>query len=135
MEDPTTQIYAALGSDAPFYDLAAAFYAGVEADPVLRPLYPDDLTKAEEHLALFLIQRFGGPARYQAERGHPRLRMRHLPFQIGPAESSAWLRCMTRAVESLPAFTPFQAILHTYFADSAAFLVNRSEVPAVEDAP
>ena len=131
MEDPTTEIYAALGSDQPFYDLVNAFYVGVEADPVLRPLYPDDLTKAKEHFALFLIQRFGGHTQYQTERGHPRLRMRHVPFQIGTAESDAWLRSMFHALEVVPEFTPFAPILRTYFSDSAAFLINHQEVPAL----
>lgn len=132
MEDPIAEIYAQIGTDAPFYVLVDVFYAGVEADPVLRPLYPDDLTKAKEHLVLFLIQRFGGHAEYQAERGHPRLRMRHIPFQIGPAESEAWLRHMTHAVETVPEFAPFREVLHRYFADSAAFLINHREVPSLE---
>lgn len=131
MEDETTEIYARIGSDEPFYALVEAFYAGVEADPLLRPLYPDDLTQAKQHLALFLIQRFGGHPQYGAERGHPRLRMRHLPFRIGPAESDAWLRCMSHAVATVPAFAPFQAILQRYFADSAAFLINHHEIPAL----
>ena len=131
MEDPTTEIYAALGSDQPFYDLVNAFYVGVEADPVLRPLYPDDLTKAKEHFALFLIQRFGGHAQYQAERGHPRLRMRHVPFQIGRAESEAWLRSMFHALDIVPEIAPFAPILRTYFSDSAAFLINHHEIPAL----
>ena len=134
MEDETTEIYAKLGSDQPFYELVEAFYAGVEADSTLRPLYPDDLTQAKLHLALFLIQRFGGPTQYQTERGHPRLRMRHVPFQIGLAESEAWLRCMFHAVDTVPAFAPFQAVLQKYFADSAAFLVNHHEVPALGSA-
>lgn len=131
MEDETTEIYAKLGSDEPFYELVEVFYAGVEADPVLRPMYPEDLTKAKEHLALFLIQRFGGPTQYQSERGHPRLRMRHMPFQIGPAESESWLRCMFHAVNTVPAFAPFCLILRRYFADSAAFVINHNEVPAL----
>ncbi len=131
MEDETTEIYAKLGSDEPFYELVEAFYAGVEADPVLRPLYPDDLTQAKQHLALFLIQRFGGHTQYGTERGHPRLRMRHVPFQIGPAESEAWLRCMFHAVDTVSAFAPFHSILQKYFADSAAFLINHQEIPTL----
>ena len=131
LEDPTTEIYAALGGDQPFYDLVNAFYVGVEADPVLRPLYPADLTKAKEHFALFLIQRFGGHSQYQTERGHPRLRMRHMPFQIGAAESDAWLRCISHALATVPEFAPFQTILGTYFRDSAAFLINHQETPAL----
>lgn len=131
MEDPTAEIYAQIGDDEPFYELVAAFYAGVEADPVLRPLYPDDLTKAKEHLVLFLIQRFGGHAQYQTERGHPRLRMRHIPFQIGAAESEAWLRHMFHAVDTVPEFAAFRGILRLYFSESAAFLINHSEVPSL----
>ena len=104
MDDETTQIYDAVGGDGPFYALVEAFYRGVDADPILRPLYPDDLTHAKEHLALFLIQRFGGHTAYGEQRGHPRLRMRHVPFRIGPAERDAWLRCMAAAVEKQPAF-------------------------------
>ena len=122
MEDQTTQIYAGVGSDQPFYDLVEAFYQGVEKDSLLRPLYPDDLTHAKQHLAWFLIQRFGGPARYGQERGHPRLRMRHLPFQIGPRESAAWLAHMTAAIDAVPEFAPYREILDRYFAESAAFL-------------
>jgi hemoglobin len=134
MDDETTEIYARIGEDGPFYALVDAFYRGVETDSLLRPLYPADLTRAKLHLAWFLIQRFGGPLRYQEERGHPRLRMRHLPFQIGLAESEAWLRHMTAAVESVPAFAPFRDSLRRYFSDSAAFLINHSEIPVIADA-
>ncbi len=133
MEDETTAIYARIGEDGPFFDLVEAFYRGVEADALLRPLYAADLTRAKQHLAWFLIQRFGGPARYGEERGHPRLRMRHVPFRIGLAESRAWLRHMAAAVESTPAFAPSRDILDRYFADSAAFLINHSEIPAVSE--
>ena len=132
MEDPTTEIYAQIGDDQPFYELVDVFYAGVDADPVLRPLYPDDLTQAKAHLALFLIQRFGGHAGYQTQRGHPRLRMRHIPFQIGAAQSEAWLRHMFHAVDTVPAFVPFRDILRSYFSDSARFLINHNEVPLLK---
>ena len=131
MDDPTVEIYAGIGSDQPFYDLVEAFYQGVENEPILRGLYPDDLTESKKHLALFLIQRFGGHTQYAEERGHPRLRMRHVPFIIGQAESDAWLRQMFAAVEDIPAFGPYREALHRYFADSAAFLVNKAEVPAI----
>lgn len=133
MEDETVGIYPAIGDDQPFYDLVEAFYQGIETDPVIRPMYPADLTHAKRHLTWFLIQRFGGPTRYGEARGHPRLRMRHVPFRIGPAESKAWLRCMNAAIDSIPAFTPFRESMRRYFADSAAFLINRSEIPAIAD--
>ncbi|MDQ2799411.1 MAG: globin [Armatimonadota bacterium] len=132
MNDETTEIYAQVGSDAPFFALVEAFYAGVEQDPPLRSLYPDDLTHAKEYLALFLIQRFGGHGGYGEKRGHPRLRMRHVPFQIGEAEREAWLRHMFAALEQTEAFKPYRESMRRYFADSAAFLVNKAEIPAIE---
>ncbi len=129
--DETSKIYAQIGEDQPFYDLVEAFYRGVETDPILRPLYPEDLAHAKRHLTWFLIQRCGGPLRYQEERGHPRLRMRHVPFRIGLAESEAWLRHMNAAINAVPAFVPFHDFLYKYFSDSAAFLINHSEIPTI----
>ncbi len=62
---------------------------------MLRRLYPEeDLGPAEERLRMFLVQYWGGPRTYSERRGHPRLRMRHAPFAIGPVERDAWLRHM-----------------------------------------
>ena len=89
---------------APFFvDLVDRFYLGVAGDPLLRPLYPDDLRESAQHLALFLMQYWGGPATYNEQRGHPRLRLRHAPFVIGPAERDAWLRHMHGALDGLQA--------------------------------
>lgn len=118
-------VYALVGGDAAFAALVDAFYAGVERDPALRPLYPDDLAESREHLTLFLIQYFGGPAAYAEKRGHPRLRMRHLPFAIGPAERDAWLRHMDTALEATSAFAPVAPLMRRYFRDAAHFLTNR----------
>ena len=109
---------------ATFERLVAAFYAGVEHDAVLRPLYPESLAPAKKHLALFLAQYFGGPATYSERRGHPRLRMRHLPFKIGQRERDAWVRQMTAAVESTVADAPARAEMDAYFADAATFMIN-----------
>ncbi len=124
-------VYAAVGSDdndraQAFADLVDHFYDGVEADPVLRPLYPDeDLAGARERLALFLIQYFGGPPAYAEARGHPRLRMRHFPFSIGAAERDAWLRHMNAALDATPAFAEVAPVMRTYFHQTAHFLQNR----------
>src|SRR5437762_249686 len=82
-----------------FESLVDRFYAGVASDPVLRAIYPepDDLARARHRLTLFLAQYWGGPRTYDAERGHPRLRMRHAPFAIGPVERDAWLTHMNAA--------------------------------------
>ena len=84
-----------------FVDLVDRFYLGVAGDPLLRPLYPNDLSESSRHLALFLAQYWGGPNTYSDERGHPRLRMRHAPFVIGLPEREAWLRHMLGALSGL----------------------------------
>ena len=99
---PGPTLYDLVGGEETFHRLVARFYAGVAADPVLRPLYPEeDLGPAEERLRMFLVQYWGGPRTYSDRRGHPRLRMRHAPFAIGERERDAWLRHMRAAVESL----------------------------------
>ena len=84
--DPAITFYEAVGGEDTFRLLVDEFYAGVADDPLLRPMYPEeDLGPAAERLRLFLIQYWGGPSTYQEQRGHPRLRMRHAPFRVGPA--------------------------------------------------
>jgi hemoglobin len=114
----------------PFFDrLVDRFYAGVADDPVLRPLYPDDLGPSKRHLAGFLAQYWGGPPEYSAERGHPRLRMRHFPFAIGPRERDAWLSQMLAALDACAREIDMAAEIETamrdYFTHSAGFLVNQ----------
>lgn len=75
-------------------------------DEIVRPLYPEeDLGPAERRMRMFLEQYWGGPRTYSDERGHPRLRMRHHPFRIGPLERDAWLRCMHTAIASIDSQT------------------------------
>ena len=96
-------LFERVGGQTFFVDLVDRFYLGVAGDPLLRPLYPDDLQESADHLALFLMQYWGGPPTYNEQRGHPRLRMRHAPFVIGPAERDAWLRHMPHALGELHA--------------------------------
>ena len=121
-------LYDRVGGEAFFVDLVARFYLGVAGDPLLRPLYPDDLTDSARHLALFLAQYWGGPPTYGEERGHPRLRMRHAPFVIGPAEREAWLRHMVTALDELHAATRISDAdaleLASYLDMAASSLVN-----------
>jgi hemoglobin len=92
--------YDAVGGEPTFARIVGRFYEQVAGDDVLRPLYPEqDLGPAEERLRLFLMQYWGGPTTYSQLRGHPRLRMRHMPFVIGAAERDAWLRAMRVAVD------------------------------------
>lgn len=101
-EQPTTSFYAEIGGAETFRRILTTFYREVAADPVLRPMYPEeDLGPAERRLRMFLEQYWGGPRTYSDERGHPRLRMRHMPYSIGPIERDAWLRCMRTAVAEI----------------------------------
>jgi hemoglobin len=111
----------------PFFEaLVGRFYDGVDADPLLRPVYPElDLAGARHRLTLFLIQYWGGPTTYDLERGHPRLRMRHAPFAIGPAERDRWLIHMRAAIAALGPPAHVAVELERYFAMAAEAMRNR----------
>jgi len=121
-------VYDAVGGQTFFVDLVDGFYAGVIDDLCLRPLYPEDLTDSRRQLSGFLAQYWGGPSTYSDERGHPRLRMRHAPFEIGDAQRDAWLRHMLGSLDAVAAAraTPVEAVtrIRAYLTDVADFLVN-----------
>lgn len=121
-------VFEAVGGAGFFVSLVKRFYAGVATDPLLRPLYPDDLTESIEHLALFLQQYWGGPGTYSEQRGHPRLRQRHMPLVISDAERDAWFGHMAAALDHVVSDrgTPpeLEAQMLGYFAQTADFLVN-----------
>jgi hemoglobin len=122
---PST-LYDRVGGEPFFEALVDRFYARVESDPVLRPLYPEDLDPPNEHLRLFLIQYWGGPRVYQQQRGHPRLRMRHAPFAIGLAERDAWLRNMLAALSESGIDAEAEAEMAEYFRATATQLINQA---------
>ena len=113
-----------VGGEDFFERLTTRFYQAVAEDPVLRPLYPDDLEPPRVHLKLFLMQYWGGPARYREERGDPRLRMRHAPFRIGPAERDAWVMHMSEAVRSLGLRPLDESQMLGYLTNAATHLIN-----------
>lgn len=120
------EIYGAIG-EAGFDRLIAAFYRQVPGDDILGPMYPrDDLAGAERRLRDFLVGRFGGPQRYVEERGHPRLRARHLPFAIDERASRRWLQLMDRALVDAALPPDVDATLREFFAAVAAMMINRS---------
>jgi hemoglobin len=126
MADVKTVFEAAGGM--PFFEaLVDAFYEGVAADPVLLRLYPEssNLAPARRRLSLFLAQYWGGPTTYSDERGHPRLRARHLPFGIGPAERDRWLTHMRAAIERLGPRPEVAAELERYFGTAAEAMRNQ----------
>jgi hemoglobin len=123
--------YDAVGGEETFTRLVHRFYAEVAADPVLRAVYPDDdLGPAEERLRLFLIQYWGGPAKYHELRGHPRLRMRHVRFRVGTRERDLWLAHMRTALDEISLPEALEHQLWDYLVMAANSLVN---VPPEED--
>lgn len=105
--------------------MVASFYQKVRADDLIGPMYPqDDWEGAEERLREFLIYRFGGSDRYIQKRGHPRLGMRHAPFDIGIAERDRWLQLMDSAMQETG--VPKNKILEikVFFQQVANFLAN-----------
>jgi hemoglobin len=124
VSDKTT-LFDRVGGEPFFFALVDRFYAAVEDDPLLRPIYPADLTPSKRHLALFLAQYWGGPPAYNTERGHPRLRMRHVPFAVGQRERDNWVRHMRAAVESSDAAPADRDALLHYFETAATSLINR----------
>jgi hemoglobin len=137
MAGDATTLYARVGGFAFFERLVDAFYDGVATDPVLLPLYPEapDLSGARQRLTLFLVQYWGGPTTYSDERGHPRLRMRHMPFRIGPTERDHWLLHMTAAVDQVAAELAavdreaIREALVQYFVPAAEQLRNDTGLP------
>lgn len=119
------QVYARIGEEG-FSRLVRAFYAQVPADDILGPMYPaDDLEGAEARLRDFLVGRFGGPPRYMEQRGHPRLRMRHMPFAIDLAGRNRWVQLMDRALVEAEIPADAVAVLQPFFHHMASFMINR----------
>jgi hemoglobin len=124
--DATLTLYDRVGGMPFFERLVDRFYDGVAADPILRPVYPEqDLAGARHRLTLFLAQYWGGPRAYDAERGHPRLRMRHFPFAIGPAERDRWLVHMRAAIAAEAPPPAVADAFERYFDNAAEAMRNR----------
>ena len=136
MSDPTTpggagtpgrptSFYDQVGGHETFRRLVAEFYRGVAQDEPLKALYPEeDLGPAEDRLRMFLEQYWGGPTTYSEQRGHPRLRMRHHPFKVTPAQRDRWLHHMMAAVDTLGLAPADDLLLRDYLERAAHSLVN-----------
>ena len=122
----------------PFFEtLVEHFYVGVVADEVLWPLYPDhsDLEGAKRRFTLFLGQYWGGPQTYMEERGHPKLRLRHMPFHVGPLERDRWLVHMAAAIEVTTTDESIRHELLAYFVPAAEHLRNDTGLPIASSKP
>ncbi|HEY3116190.1 MAG TPA: hypothetical protein VGK54_05565, partial [Chloroflexota bacterium] len=118
-------VYEVLG-EATFRALAEAFYRRVESDPVLRAVFPPDLSQAAEKQALFLMQYFGGPTTYSEKYGAPMLRMRHMPFAIDRAARDRWIEHMLAAIQEVGIPEPYAAGLADYFEQFSLQMINRA---------
>jgi hemoglobin len=124
--DATLTLYDRVGGMPFFERLVGRFYDGIATDPVVRPLYPgEDLAGPRHRLTLFLAQYWGGPRTYDLERGLPRLRMRHIPFAIGPAQRDRWLFHMREAIDACGPPPDVAEALEHYFANAAEAMRNR----------
>ena len=114
-----------IGDDG-FTRLVSAFYRQIPGDDILAPIYPaDDLAGAEQRLRDFLIFRFGGSPRYIEQRGHPRLRQRHLPFPVDQRARDRWVSLMARALAEIQLPAQAEQMLGEFFSDTATFMMNR----------
>lgn len=128
--------YEQMGGHETFATIARVFYEGVADDPVLAPMYPEkDLAPAEERMRMFLEQYWGGPTAYSETRGHPRLRMRHLPFAVTPEARDRWLAHMMAAVDAAALAPEWDAALRDYLSRAAHSLVNTDAAPTPFGAP
>ena len=119
------EVYQRIGEDG-FTRLVRAFYSQVPHDDVLGPMYPpEDLAGAETRLRDVLIGRFAGPPRYVEQRGHPRLRMRHMPFAIDLRARDRWVQLMNEALDQTKLPNDVTALLRDFLGQVATFMVNR----------
>ncbi len=119
---PEQEIHARIGG---FGDLVSRFYAKVREDDVIGPMYPpDEWEAAEWRLRAFLDQRFGGPTDYGDRRGHPRLRMRHQPFPIGPTARDRWLELMRASMNEAAVEPGVRKTLWPFFVMVATQMMN-----------
>ncbi len=125
MGQPEEQtIYELVGGETTFRRLVDVFYAKVERDPVLRPMFPADLEPGKQWQFLFLIQFFGGPQDYMLDRGHPRLRMRHNPFRIDVVARDHWLHHMLEALVEVGIQEPMHSVMEEYFVRASTHMIN-----------
>ena len=124
--DKIQRIYQDIGDEG-FRELVDAFYRKVEADPVLRPIFPPDLTNGRERQYLFLRQFFGGPPEYSERHGHPMLRRRHFPFAITREARDHWVAHMHAAIDEVGIPEPHASLMHEYFERFSLEMINRGD--------
>ncbi|MEQ1507388.1 MAG: group II truncated hemoglobin, partial [Myxococcota bacterium] len=108
--------------------LVDAFYDRMDTDPAaagIRAMHATNLAESRRKLWMFLVGRLGGPPLYEQERGHPRLRARHLPFAIGAAEAKQWTSCMDHALDACVTHAALREELRAFFVGVADHMRNQ----------
>lgn len=126
-DDLHTTLYDRVGGRATFGRITHAFFAGVNDDPTLGPLYAADPEGAEQRLLMFLEEHWGGPRRYSASRGAPMLRMRHMPYKVTPTTKDLWLRHMHAAISEVPLALEDEFLLRDHIERAAQYLINADD--------
>lgn len=125
MSSEVVTYYDEIGGFETIRQIVVRFYEGVATDPLLRPMYPEeDLGPATERFTLFLVQYWGGPTTYSDTRGHPRLRMRHAPFEVTPTAAERWLVHFRAGLDSAELSAEHDAKFWDYVTHAAQFMVN-----------
>jgi len=128
MEDfKEASLYELIGGEAGLRSLVDRFYDLMDTSPEaagIRAFHAKSLKRSREKLFMFLSGWSGGPQLYVEKFGHPRLRMRHLPFSIGTAERDQWLWCMNKALDESQIDARVVQFLKSRFAETADFMRN-----------
>ena len=120
----SSNLYERVGGEKFFVKLVNKFYEYVEADKILRAIYPKDLNPGKSHLTSFLCQYWGGPNLYSIERGHPRLRKRHINFTIGQRERDTWVEYMCLTLKTMDLSCNDLRTMINYFQKTATMMIN-----------
>ncbi|MCW2840682.1 MAG: globin [Aeromicrobium sp.] len=122
---PEPTFYEAIGGHDTFKLIVDTFYEGVAQDELMRPMYPEeDLGPASERLRMFLEQYWGGPTTYSEQRGHPRLRMRHAPFEVTSEGRDHWLAHFRAGLDKAALSPEHDAQFWAYVQHAANFMIN-----------
>ncbi|MFO7320186.1 MAG: globin [Chloroflexota bacterium] len=117
-------LYEVIGGEKTIRRLVDEFYARIETDSYLRPMFPEDMEPGKRWQYLFLVQSFGGPNLFSQERGHPRLRARHLPFPIDRKARDHWLKHMLDAMDAVGIEEPARTLMRDYFVRASEHMIN-----------
>ncbi|OYD07023.1 globin domain-containing protein [Paludifilum halophilum] len=134
LSQPLT-LYEKMGGAETIDCIVSAFYPRVQSDPLLAPLFPEDIRPVMEKQKCFLTQFFGGPPLYSQKYGHPRLRMRHLPFPITPSRANAWLRCMSLALDEAGIEGELRQEMWSRLYFTASHMINTDEEDISSNTP